>query len=278
MQFLKYPGLFFFIIHFNLSFSQDIMVGPKAGLNIIPLEKTELSGNSFALGFHAGGVFEYRFNNWFSLSTDILYSAKRKTYEKLATESLYKKVEGMLSMFMDSSSNMIDSVIGGFSGYVNDTVYSRTKGFVKMGFAEIPVLAKFRYKSFSFSAGPYVALLFSNSATEELTQEIPLLKTIEPVLDTVPFLPQLIKGMFPGYSEPDVTEIASSDEIKVIDFGFVADITYQTSDNITFSIRYTRGIPNYRSPELRKNDCLSTINISIGYLFSLGKLTGKSQL
>lgn len=260
-------------------FSQEIWFGPKTGLNIIPIEKTELRGNSFAPGFHIGGTLEYRFNNWFSLSADLLYTTKKKIYESTGKESFFNKISGFMSFLPDSAGGFsIDSLIGTAVEYMNDTVYSRTSGFVKLGYIELPLMAKFRYKGFSFSTGPYVAILLSNKATEELTQDIPLLKTFGPVLDTVPFLPQLVKGIFPAYYKPEITKDIVSNEIKMFDFGFVTDISYQAGSNIIFSLRYTRGFPNYRSPEYRKKDYLSTINISIGYFFNANKIGGNSFL
>lgn len=281
MKLFKHFSLCIALLSSGLLFSQEVWVGPKAGLNIMPIEYSRLTGNKFSLGFHVGGTVEYRFNKWFSVAADLLYTTKNKAYEKKENESAIKKVSGLLSIFGQSaaSGGQIDSLMQTVSRYANDTVYSTTKGFVKLGYIEIPVMAKFRYKEFSFAAGPYVALLFSNKASEELRQDIPLLTALKPTLDTIsPLITQVISGLFPAYDAPKITNEIQSNDVKMFDYGFVADITYQSSSNVTFSLRYTQGLTNYRSPEIRKNDYHSIINISIGYLFNATKSKGGSLL
>lgn len=249
-------------------FSQKIWFGPKTGLNIIPVENTELKGNAYSLGFQAGAAFEYQFNGWFSFSTNPLYSAQRKEYEINETSSFFESISALTSFLPDT---LITSYIESASQYVNDTVYSKTKGFLKLGYAELPLMAKFRYSGFSFSSGPYLAILVSNNATEEFTQYIPILKTIEPSLDTIPLLHQLVVSMFPGSENPVITSNIKSSNVKMFDYGFIADLSYQANSNLTFGIRYTRGIPNYRSPELSKDDYLSSMTLSVGYLINVKK-------
>lgn len=270
--------LFIIVLLFSgVLFSQEIRLGPKAGLNFNKVEKTELKGNLYAQGFQSGGTFEYWFNSRFSLSADLLYTSKMKGYEINETSSLSKSISPILFFLPDTVFGFSpQSLIGSASQYVNDTVYSKTRGTVKLGYIEFPVMAKFHCKGFIFSAGPYLAKLVSNKATEELTRDVPLYNALEPSADSVPFLPQLLDYIFPGIEKPKITEDINSSDVKMYDFGFITDLTYKTSGNLTFGIRYTQGLSGYRSPELKKNDYLSTISFSLGYLFNVKK-TDKSN-
>lgn len=250
---------------------QHFSAGAKAGLNIIPLEKQDLKGNLFSLGYHFGAVGSYKINDWFSISAEVLYTSQKKTYEKFDTTSFIETMAAnpFLSIIGVNINDLLDT-LGMVTDYINDNVYNSTRAVVNLAYIKIPVLANFNYKSLYISAGPYVSFLVSNKTTENYSQHIPIIETF-PGLDTIPFFSSIVSTSFPGYYEPVSTKIEKDKTIGKFDFGVMAEISYRLNNNFTVGVSYHQGLLNYRSPEIYKNDYLSSINFSIGYFFDLKK-------
>lgn len=262
-----------------LIFSQELSAGLKAGINIIPLEKNDLKGNLLAPGFNAGGVFQWKVNDFFSLGTEISFTTRKKTYETNSTLSLIDKLKSnfFYDLLPEETREIIDSIIG-MNTFINDKVYNKATGVVSLGYIEIPIIARFHYKSLSVATGPYVSFLVSGKVNEQLSQSIPLLETAA-FLDTIPFFSTMVNGMFPGYSKPYLTEEKTRKNLVTVDYGFIADISYSINKNFNIGIRYTRGLTNYRSPIIYKKDYLSSFSFSLSYMFNFEiKQKSKSML
>lgn len=256
-----------------VTFGQKFSVGGSAGLNVMPVEKSDFKGHLYSLGYHVGATADYKINEWFSVSAELVYTTQKKTYELYDTTSFIETLNNNpLLGFLGIDINDILDSLGGIENFVNDHVYNTTRGVTNLGYIKIPVLAKFNYKSLYFSVGPYVSFLVSNKATEEFTQHIPIVETLTG-LDTIPFYSSIINGTFPGYSTPVTSNIKGDKNIRKIDYGIIADITYRLDNNFTVGFRYTQGLINYRSPEIYKRDYLSSFNFSIGYNFKIRKDT-----
>ena len=247
------------------NYCQNFNAGAKAGLSIIPLEKHDLKGNMFSLGYQFGATGSYKINNWFSISAEILFSNQKKTYEKFDTSSFIETIASnpLLSIIGVNINELIDS-LGMASGLVNDNVCNSRKAVTKLAYIKIPVLANFNYKSVYFSVGPYVSFLVSDKTTEEFSQHIPIIESFTG-LDTIPFYTSIINSSFPGYSEPLSTTSEKDKTIRKVDFGIIADISYHLDNNFIFGFRYEQGLLNYRSPEIYKKDYLSSFNFYVGY-------------
>ncbi|MCK9612913.1 MAG: outer membrane beta-barrel protein [Bacteroidales bacterium] len=245
---------------------QKYNVGIKAGMNIIPLEKHELKGNLFNLGYHFGATAEYKVNNWFSVSAELLYTTRKKTYSLYDTSSFIETLSTnpLITMMGMDINDILDS-IGDISNYVNDGVFSTTSGYTNLAYIKIPVLAKFNYKSVYFSVGPYVSFLVSDKTIEDYSQHVPLLESVT-AFDTIPFFDLLVSGSFPAYKQAIRKEVKNDKNIRNIDVGVIADISYRINGKFTIGARYVQGLLNYRSPEIYKRDYISSLNFYFGYI------------
>src|SRR5690606_17176936 len=68
--------------------AQDISYGLRAGLNLIPFEKTIDHGPVLRPGWNAGAYLNYPLNNFLSLQTELYYTFKASNYSHTDTSSL----------------------------------------------------------------------------------------------------------------------------------------------------------------------------------------------
>ena len=252
-------------------YCQNLSVGAKAGLSVLSLEKDSLKGNLYSLGYHFGGTVNYKINNWFSVSAELLYASQKKTYQLQNTTSFIQTLSNspLLALMGIDIGSLLDS-LGGINQFINDNVYNNHRAVVNLSYIKIPILASFNYKSLYVSAGPYVAFQIGNKTTDELTQHVPIIETLTG-LDTIPYYTLLVGSFFPGYSSPVSNTSKGDKQIRSIDVGIIADLSYHLDKHFTLGVRYSRGLMNYRSPQIYKHDALSSIDFSVGYLFNIGK-------
>jgi hypothetical protein len=259
--------LLFFLLSIyliNTSLAQKLdAAGPRIGLNIIPASKDEVDGRTYQLGNNIGGYTHIKINQWFSIRGELYYSLKKKTYEyPVETSSLFNTLaKGFGGAFIDTSA------FSSFQGFVNDTVYTHRRGKVNLSYIELPVSAVMSLKSWNIGIGTYVAFLVKGKAKEETSQDIPALKTIGTSLNNIPFFSYFMKGLFPSYYSPTVSENNGRGPYKSFDFGLVGDVSYTFSNNINIGLRYSSGLINYRKNALKKRDYNSYIQISLAYSF-----------
>ncbi len=261
--------------------AQVLSAGPRIGMNIVPQEKDLITGSSSAIRTNAGGFIEIPIGQRFGISTGLNYSGKKKTYSYSSSESLLGSLLGGLNI--GGLNNLIDdTLLNQVRGFINDTVYSYTRGAVKLNYIEIPIMFQYHLKQFSFGAGGYVAYLISARSKEELRQESALLDIAYPLIDSIPVLGPVLKGLinskYPGYLEPKVSESSDKTKYRSFDSGMMLEVSYHGVNNIDFNVRYTQGFMKYSATALKKNDYNRTIMISLAYNFNLrGSKDAKSK-
>src|ERR1035437_9117468 len=244
-------------------------IEPKIGANVMPYADNSFEGRTYKMGLNGGVDAEYPINNWLSVKLGINYSSKKKGYNYLEKTSFIKTLTSSFG------GNSLAGTIGNIP-YINDTVYSTTKGSVNLSYLEVPLMASVNYKGLSLSAGAFVAFLLKANSHEEMTQNIPALQTFGPLFDTIPFASFLLDGVFPGYNNPVVKDNTDKSIYRSVDHGFVIDLTYTTEKNISFGVRYSQGLKNYRKTPLISPDVNRVWMVTIGYHFG-GAIKGKGN-
>ena len=251
-------------------FSQKISLGPEVGLNIIPIENTEI-GYNHQLGYHFGGHFKYHFSDKWKLSSGLFITQKKKGYSSSSTGSVLDLIDDLLGGF------------GGFGGGVDTTgldsalsipglnlnTYENIKGVSSEIFIEIPILANYKIKNFNMYLGPYAGILISASRKEEITTDIPLLDAID--------LESLGLGGFTSFFLPksgtETSTKSGTDGLRIVDFGINAGIGYEMN-NLHFNLMYSHGLLDYRDD--KKGESTETLRLyrfSVVYLFDISKKT-----
>lgn len=288
---MKKNLLLLFLSASSFIYSQStIDLGLRAGMNLLPTSKDEVTGKQLYSGFNGGGVFVKHFTKHISLKAELNYTTKTKQFKYNETSSLFNTLGSLLGGltggfgggtggFGGISSGAIDTLTSSLSKYVNDTVYSYYRGINKFGFIELPLIVTYSIKQFDFGVGGYAALLVSAKSKTELTQKSDLLTLIQPAIDSLGFAANIVNGIidgaYPGLKKPQITESSKKDGFIKVDYGFIADLTYHYLPHLFFNFRYQYGFPNYRIHPLKKPDNFSSFTFSFGYLFNL-KNTGKS--
>lgn len=267
--------LFAFVIFALIAKAQNLNFGPRIGANVIYLQENEFKSKDYGFKANFGANVEYGFNEYFSVSLDVLFSQKRKLYESFENKSLIKALSN--SFF---GIGLADSSLFGVAQFLNDTVYGTTKGSVNLNYIEIPLLAKFNYKGLSVGVGPYFSYLNKVQSVEVMTQESPLLDIAFNALDSIPFAGPFIKttisSQFPGYEAPQITESTDKAKYRTFDMGFVVDLSYRFNSNLYTGVRYTRGLTDYRYVQKGSKDVNSVWMFNVGYSFGK-KFTSKTK-
>jgi hypothetical protein len=259
-------GAFIFLLFLssNTVFSQ-FSFGPRVGLNLNPQSKSNVYGTEYLNSFNGGLMGRYRLNSWLSFKAEVNYNTKRKKYSFTTQESLLTNLNKTLDGLIDTS------ILNSAGSFINDTVYSYYKGTDAARFVELPIMAYANYKNFEIGAGMYLGYLVKVNSKEELNQESALLDIILPAIDSIQFVGPLVSGIltssYPGYKAPALNESSSKSAFRVLDYGFISEITYHTSDRLFFSFRYSRGFNNYRLNPIRSMDVYNTFTLSTGYTF-----------
>jgi hypothetical protein len=261
-----------FVLFCSTVMGQDnISFGPRAGISIMPVSNSEITGRTFKLGVNAGGYFNYNFNSWFSLRAELNYSLRKSIEERNDTASLIDAFGPLLG---------IDSLPFQLPDGVNLNVYSNTKSASTMHYVEIPVMGVLNLQNVKISAGPYVGIAVGAKTKTELSQDIPVLSIID--IDALgdllgeqgQFLPFLINQAFPGFQSPETDEIKGTGSFNKIDVGIVSDITYQLDNNLSFGVRYQHGFLDYRADAVGDKKLYNSLQFHIGYRFGKGKNEG----
>lgn len=249
-------------------------IEPKIGANVMPYANNSFEGRTYKMGFNGGVDVEYPVTNWLSVKMGVNYSLKKKGYSYVEKSSFINTLSHSVFGSALGGGNL-DSLLG-LSHFINDTVYGTTKGTVNLSYLEIPLMASVNYKGLSLSAGGFFAFLLSAHSHEEFTQNIPALQTFAPLFDTIPFASFLLGGAFPGYKNPVVKDNTDKSIYRSMDHGFVIDMTYTTEKNISFGVRYSQGLKNYRKTPLISPDVNRVWMVTIGYHFG-GTIKGKGN-
>jgi hypothetical protein len=248
----------------QLSFCQKVSLGPELGVNIIPIENTNI-GYNYQLGIHFGGHLKYHFTENFRLSTGIFITQKKKKYSSRDTSSIFEYYESLFQL-ANIDEQQVDSIAQSFG--VNTDVLESTEGMASEIFIKVPILANYKYKNFNMYLGPYFGLLLMANKKEEQRTQIPLLNVIDiSQFDSTGFA----SAFFPPADETVLSSKSTTENLNSLDIGMNVGIGYEMN-NLHFNLMYSQGFLDYRKD--RGNDGVSplkTIRISIVYLFDLKK-------
>lgn len=285
---IKQHGYLFLIFALILCaklFSQsekNISFGPKLGLSLTQVSKNDIDGRLYKPIINIGGVFNYHLNNYFSLGTELYFSQHVKNYQFTVKESFIKKLSSSLGIFGGSGTEITD-LLSGLGGVLNDTIYSRTRGSLKISTLEIPLMANLHIKNLRLSAGAYAALKIKAVAKEEYKDDVPFLDVTKPIIDSllkagggfvgIPGLnlfDLLISPVVPNYKAPKTEINDNVSGINTFAFGFVGDISYLFDKKITLNARINIPFSKYK-PHPNAIAVRNTLyTVSIGYLFGKG--------
>lgn len=262
-----YLTLFLAIIIVNSVFAQKLEYGPELGFNIVPIQKNEVDGHVFKLGFNGGGFVSYPVNDWLSVKFAIKASKCSKSYLETDTSRISDMIIEAIG-----GSGLDTSVTSQIQDYIDLSVTKYTKSSTNFTFLNIPVTADFNlHKNFSFSLGGYFALLLAAHTKEEITQDIPVLEAFSPLLTSNPFVKRIISGMYPGVFEPEFDEASGLGGFNTFDAGLVIGMKYRMENNFSISASFKKGFVNYYKvlPDMYEVNSgkHNFLTLSLGYSF-----------
>ena len=246
----------------NITVAQKVQIGAEAGMNIIPMEDTDI-GYNHQLGYHFGANFRYHFSEHFKLSSGVFLSQKKKKYAFSSSQP----ASDLINIPSFGGGGLpIDSLLN-LPG-VNAEATTTTAGTVPELFIEVPLLANFKYKHLNIYAGPYIGYLVSAVKKETVTTSIPVLD----VIDIGSLDPTGLSSLFlPKSEETKTTESNNKDNLNQLDYGLNFGIGYE-HNNLHFNLMYSYGLVDYREEtNEQEKSTLKTLRISIAYLFNISK-------
>lgn len=209
-------------------FSQRIAYGPEIGLGFNRADNDKIFGNIFKPGFTGGVFFQYNFSEKFSLKTSFTYSKKQLYYHTAKYSTIDSSFFDELDNYELTEEIDLDTL---FSGYLSDIInldVTTWKDYTSsLDYFEIPI--GFVYspaQNFELSAGFYMSFLFNAYTMEHMEQDIPALDALK-IIDDIPFLPLLIKGLFSGYFGPAEQSYSSSEMYRSFDYGIFVSMNFK---------------------------------------------------
>lgn len=234
--------------------AQKIKLGPEIGFNLIPMSTNDLGAN-FQPGLYGGVNFEYHFRDNFSIRSGFFASQKRQSFESF--DSVLVNLFGL------------EDLIG--IENVNLNSYTTIDRTVSEFYVEMPLMASYNYKQFSFSAGPYFAYLLSARKREIKSIDTPFLR----VVDVATLVPDgvdvsLLLATLPPAEETTFTESSSKAQLQLFDMGFKAGVRYEMN-NLGVNLNYQYGIFDYQTTSKDVLENHSYFQLTLNYNFGLGK-------
>jgi hypothetical protein len=243
-------------------------IGLRAGGSLLPDFEDQQQKN-FKLGFNGGVNTSYKLNKHFNLKLEVNFAQNGKSYSYDEKDNLFTSFNDLIGVIIDTS------IIGSVQGFVDDGVYSTYKGYHRLGYVEVPLLAEINYYKFKLTAGPYLGILLNSYTKESLDQDIPLLDIVSPLIDSLGigafFVNSIINTSFPGYRETFVSESTSKTSFTQFNYGALIQLSYQMYENTFLEARYSRGLNSYLKDE-SDNIQLSSFTLSLAYNFGIKKL------
>ncbi|OFX55501.1 MAG: hypothetical protein A2046_10125 [Bacteroidetes bacterium GWA2_30_7] len=266
-KYVFYQILILVFVIINSTFAQKLEFGPEIGLNIIPIEKSEVDGHVSKLGFNGGGFVSYPINDWLSVKFGLKIATCSKSYLQTDTSAISEMIINAIA-----GSGIDTSMSSQLQDFINLSVTKYTRSNTNFTFLNIPVTADFNLnEKFSFSLGGYFALLLAAKTKEEITQDIPILQAFSPVLGTNPLVKQIISGMYPGVFEPSFSEKSGVSDFNSFDTGLEIAMRYKMENNFSFSASFKKGFINYYKdlPDMYEVNSgkHNYLTLSVGYSF-----------
>ena len=262
---MKYFSLALISLFFLTSvYSQKLTIGPELGLNIIPIEKTEI-GYNYQLGFHVGGHLKYHLSEHWKLSSGIFLSQKKELFQTTDTSSIIKKYSNIIA-FSGVDPEQIDSIAQSFGA--NTDILEESKELTTELVIEIPLLANYKYKNFNIYAGPYFSFLLGANKTKNVRTQIPLLNVIDiNQFDST----GTIESFLPSADETETSSKSSTENLNLFDIGFNIGVGYEFNQ-LHFNLMYSQSFNDYRKDNADLSiQRLNTIRFTLFYLFNIKK-------
>lgn len=242
-------------------------LGLRAGGSLLP-DFDDQFQNNYKLGLSGGVTGTYKVNKHFGVKFEANITQRGKSYSFSEKDNLFTSFNDLIGMLIDTS------LIGSVQGYIDDGVYSDYKGYHKLTYVELPLLAEFSVQRFTLSAGPYFGYLIRSYTKESLDQNIPLLDLVSPVIDSLGFAAVFVKALinssFPGYESTSISESTASNSFTKLNYGFLVQLSYQIYDQTMLEARFSRNLNSYLIND-KNNLQLSNFTLSLIYNFRFKK-------
>lgn len=246
MKHLLLTGALFFSY---IGFSQNWFLGPELGTNIVKLRTTNL-GSDYQLGFNGGANIEYQFNAYFSLRSGIFASQKRQAYASNDTN--------IVNLYGFEDQIGIDGV--------NLESYTKINGTYSEFYLELPLMAAYTYKSFSFFSGPYIGYLLTARKREVKEITTPFLQAVD--INEIDPTDGVLAALLPPAYASNFRESSSKAGLNLFDFGLKTGIRYQ-NDALGINLNYLYGFLDYQTAKKTEQDNHSFIQLTLNYNFGL---------
>lgn len=227
--------------------AQDFSFGFKAGLNFSKIDgPSEMDGNGseleqvdFTRGFQFGPIFNLKFNDFFGVRAELLYSQKG----------------------MDYSYNGQSFWI--FYPEVGDPLYHsggnrNMRLFLSNSYFDLPLTGVVRWNRLEFSAGVNVGVLLSSKATGEVTYTGPNIDPFTIALEfnygkdeatADPGLNPMVKNvtgqtmLIPNQAGAHYAVFGTDDSLyRALDFGLNAGLSFYLSKGLFLGVRANFGL------------------------------------
>jgi len=250
------------VLIFTLNFyyqlsGQKITIGPEIGMNLFKIEATDL-GTNYQLGYFFGVGINNKFSDYFSLSSGIFLSQKKKQYSFVDTTTT-----------PDPFASLIPIFTGGIPGTTPSNeayIYTTTDIRLSELYLQVPVLANLTLSNFVFFSGPYASFLLN------VKQNI--VKTTESTAtDISTFLPDEFNA-FSSFlqpnknNEPTISSSTSKDGLTTFDVGITTGLGYKLN-NLSLKTCFSYGFMDFQKEKNSPINNHQIFTISLAYLFDL---------
>jgi hypothetical protein len=245
---------------------------PRVGMAFSYAGHDNIDTRSFKLCPDGGVELKLDLGKHFSITSGVYYAQKAKYYSSNNTVSFFSALNN--SFFGGTGiDTVIKAIIGPAADFINDSIYTKYSGKTVTHYIQIPLMATIDIKNFSVSAGGYLGIKLSASATEVMTQNFPMYNTFESTFtdpSIAPFMNFFLAG-YPALNGP-VTSQVHPDFIASTDYGLAFEIAGRFDDHFKMSSSVFYGLSNYSTNATAYPGKNFTINFNFGVTF--GKIKG----
>jgi len=241
--------------------AQKIYLGPDLGVNLSPTSNAGTSQN-YQLGFTGGLRSDFVIGKDLTLRTGLYFTQKKQGYDSLSIGSLVDAFGGLLGDFVDPEDL--------FGAGLNFDVYRQYNGVSTHNFIEIPLQVSYQTGRVNFSLGGYAAYMVSAESQATLTENTPLLQTID-LNEVLGEGSELFASFLPAASEQRDVSDEGTDDYNLFDYGIRGGISYVTEENLSFNLSYEHGLVDYRKnvPDDSAFQPFKNITFTLAYLIGV---------
>lgn len=258
----------------NNCLSQNYSYGARAGINTMNTYTNTYDKKLYSFGYDFGLFAQRKIYDNFSLGLEFNMTQKKIASDKLTTSSFIETVDQFflsLGSFLPveiSIKDILETYLGASSALINDTVFTYYKDMTHFTYFEMPLLLSYKYKKLTIEAGPNFSFLYESNTKSVLKQEIALMDMLPTALfDTVEYgtlITGTINSLFPAYKDTIFEETQSTGNYSSFNMGIIAGISYEISDNLYLSLKYSHIFSNmYNNKE--REAFHSLVNLSLKY-------------